>query len=223
MTESLKPLIVDLCSQNVAFFTGPADSPRSINNDDDAISSAIACLPSLTLLLAQYDGFLVACYSRHPLVWQLRDRTNKPVIGIFESSITTALHLLRPGGEKFGIVSTGLVWESLLSVGVNEAFGVDGGSSIAHFAGVETTGLNATDLHDSPVEEVRGRMMDATKRLLGRGAKVICLGCAGMAGMGRIVRDACVQELGEEQGPKVRIVDGIKSGLVVLDGLVQLV
>lgn len=205
------------------FFTGPTTSPRSIDNDGDALSSAIACLPSLIPLLAQHDGFLVACYSRHPLVWQLRTHTDKPVIGIFESSITTALHLLRRGDERFGILSTGSVWETLLSNGVNETFGVDGQSSIARFTGIETTGLNATDLHDSPAQEVRQRMIDATKRLLNKGVMVICLGCAGMAGMDRIVRDACVQELGEEQGLNVRIVDGVKSGLVTLEGLVKLV
>jgi Asp/Glu/hydantoin racemase len=161
------------------------------------MSSAVACLPSLIPLLGQHDGFLVACYSRHPLVRQLKSHTDKPVIGIFESSITLALHLLRREDEKFGIVSTGLVWESLLSIGVNEAFGFGVGSSMLCFAGVETTGLNATDLHDSPADEVRQRMTDATKRLLNKGAKVVCLGCAGMAGMDRIVRDACVQELGE--------------------------
>jgi Asp/Glu/hydantoin racemase len=145
------------------------------------------------------------------------------VIGIFESSITLALHLLRREGEKFGIVTTGLVWESLLSIGVAEAFGFGSGSSMAHFAGVESTGLNATDLHDLPADEVRQRMMGATIRLLDKGSNVICLGCAGMAGMDKIVRDACVQELGEEKGQEVRVVDGVKSGLVLLEGLLKVV
>ncbi|KAI9767748.1 MAG: hypothetical protein M1840_005429 [Geoglossum simile] len=180
------------------------------------------CLPSLIPLLGCHDGFLVACYSHHPLVRQLKSHTKKPVIGIFESSITLALHLLRREGEKFGIVTTGLVWESLLSVGVNEAFGFGSGSSMTHFAGVESTGLNATDLHESPADEVRRRMMDATIRLLNKDAKVICLGCAGMAGMDRIVRDACVQELGEEKGQEVRVVDGVKSGLILLEGLLNM-
>src|SRR5437773_6625142 len=73
----------------------------------------------------------------------------------------------------------------------------------------------------SPAGEVRKRMMGATKRLLSKGVAVICVGCAGIAGMDRIVRDACVQELGEEQGLKVRIIDGVKSGQVALEGLVK--
>ena len=109
----------------------------------------------------------------------------------------------------------------MLSTGVNEAFGFGSGDYPANFAGVETTGLNATDLHDSTTDEVRQRMMDATRRLLNKGAKVICLGCAGMAGMDRIVRDACVQELGVEKGQEVNIVDGVKSGLVTLEGLLK--
>jgi Asp/Glu/hydantoin racemase len=89
------------------------------------------------------------------------------------------------------------------------------------FAGVETTGLNATDLHDAPAEEVRKRMKDAVKRLLKKGnVGAVCLGCAGMAGMDEMVREACVEELGEK-GAKVRIVDGVVAGVAFLEGAVR--
>ena len=38
------------------------------------------------------------------------------------------------------------------------------------------------------------------------------MGCAGMAGMEEAVREGCVMEYGEEDGQKVRIVDGVVAG-----------
>jgi Asp/Glu/hydantoin racemase len=89
------------------------------------------------------------------------------------------------------------------------------------FAGVETTGLNATDLHDAPAEEVSKRMRDAVKRLLRKGSVgAVCLGCAGMAGMDEMVKEACVEELGED-GKKVRVVDGVVAGVAFLEGAIR--
>lgn len=88
------------------------------------------------------------------------------------------------------------------------------GESNERFAGVETTGLNATELHDAPREEVRRRIKEAAGRLVRRGSvKVVILGCAGMAGMGEWVR--------EEVGEGVRIVDGVMAGVGSLVGLIK--
>jgi len=144
----------------------------------------------------------------------------RPVTGIFEASVGTSLQIIAPD-EKFGIVSTGKVWEGILSKAVVDFLGT-GPEASKRFAGVETTGLNATDLHDAPAEEVRKRMKDAVKRLLRKGnVGAICLGCAGMAGMNEIVREACVEELREEDGSRVRIVDGVQAGVAWLEGAVR--
>ena len=47
------------------------------------------------------------------------------------------------------------------------------------------------------------------------------LGCAGMAGMDQTVREACVEYLGEETGSRIRIVDGVISGFIHLDGTLR--
>ncbi|KAF2276325.1 uncharacterized protein EI97DRAFT_433163 [Westerdykella ornata] len=176
-------------------------------------------------MLGQYDGFLVACYSKHPLVPILKEQeaikgARKAVTGIFEASVGTSLQITHPD-EKFGIVTTGKVWEKILSQAVVDFLGT-GSEASKRFAGVETTGLNATDLHDAPPEEVRKRMKDAVKRLLKKGhVGAICLGCAGMSGMNEMVREACVEELGEVQGKRVRIVDGVQAGVAWLEGAVR--
>lgn len=123
--------------------------------------------------------------------------------------------------EAFGIVSTGKVWEDALRTAVDEMLGVGTGGS-ARFAGCRTTGLNASELHDLPAEKVRGKMKEATVKLVRDGkeqkkdVRAICLGCAGMVGLEEAVREACMEELGDEEGKRVAIVDGVKAGVGTL-------
>lgn len=160
-------------------------------------------------------------------------RRRKYVTGIFEASVLSCLALLQGTESSFGIVSTGKVWEEALSEGVATFLGGGSPASSSRFAGVETTGLTATDLHDLPAHLVNDKMKDATKRLLRKGkglgqeaspvgpVAAICLGCAGMAGLDQVVRDACVEELGLDLGSRVHIVDGVKAGVGILMGLVN--
>ncbi|KAK4981090.1 hypothetical protein LTR28_006527 [Elasticomyces elasticus] len=231
MTASLKPLVdaLGFTETDHTYFTAPS-GPASINNDADAAESAAHCLPHLLPLLHKHDGFLVACYSQHPLVRALQEQPElrenaKPVAGIFESSVAASLLAVRPH-ERFGIVSTGRVWEEILTRAVAALLGtgpgVGEGAGGARFAGVETTGLSAMELHGAPAAEVRRRMVGATRRLVRKGrVGAVCLGCAGMAGMNEMVREACVEELGEEEGRRVRIVDGVQAGVVWLEGALR--
>ncbi|KAF2126382.1 hypothetical protein P153DRAFT_369101 [Dothidotthia symphoricarpi CBS 119687] len=223
MTNGLKPLVTALkfSDTKYTYFTAPS-GPKSINNEDDAEESVTHCLPALRPLLDSHDAFLVACYSQHPLVPLLKNEravksARKPVTGIFEASVGTSLQIIHPD-EKFGIVSTGKVWEDILTNATIKFLG----SGLERFAGVETTGLNATELHDAPAEEVSRKMKQAVQRLLRKGSVgAICLGCAGMAGMDVMVREACVEELGSEGGEAVRIVDGVVAGVAWLEGAVR--
>lgn len=236
MTKLLHPVIesVGLFDQlQASYFTCPAPGIPSINSPADAEKSAEYCLPHLLSHLSQHDAFLVACYSHHPLVKQLKAEctklsaaatshgsgAQKNVAGIFEASVLASLSLI-PDDASFGIVSTGKVWETALKDAVHGFFG---SNHIERYAGTETTGLNADQLHDLPPEQVREKMMEATKRLLRRGEKVsaICLGCAGMVGLDEAIRTACIEELGEEFGKRVHIVDGVKAGAVQLFGLAK--
>lgn len=183
-----------------------------------------------------YDAFLVACYSEHPLVQQLKNEfeilqreatkgsggrgARKYATGIFEASVVSSLALAGVGSSNsFGIVSTGKIWETSLRDAVHNLFGV---SLSSRFAGCETTGLNASELHDLPSQEVQQKMKEATIRLLEKGSSsgtkvtAICLGCAGMVGLEEAVRDACIDKLGEEESRKISIVDGVKAGIGTL-------
>ncbi|KAI5854880.1 Asp/Glu/hydantoin racemase [Tricharina praecox] len=224
MTTALVPIITPLLppSFRATYFTGPPSSPPSINNEADSTASATACLPLLLPLLASHDAVLIACYSAHPLVPQLRARTAAPVIGILEASVYFSLALLGASGAaggKFGIVTTGAAWESLLATAVEELLGGKG-----RFAGVTSTGLDADQLHRVGREELEARMGEATRKLVGegeegkegaQGAEVVCLGCAGMVGLREVVEQAA-----KEVGKSVKVVDGVEAGVGVLVGMV---
>lgn len=248
MTDGLKPILAQLKYTDVHFeyFTAPNkpvtvdghtyDPIDSINCGDESAQSAYNCWSVLDLI-PQYDAFLVACYSAHPLVGVLRQRISeledtdpsigkKYVTGIFEGSITASVSLIssfefeasnelrkKQIEESFGIVTTGSAWKEELNKAVTAMLGTSQGS--ARFAGVETTGLTAGQLHTTDPQEVKKRISDATRRLLQDSpvpVGAICMGCAGMAGMEEAVREGCIQSYGEVKGRRVRIVDGVVSG-----------
>ncbi|EGC49022.1 tubulin gamma chain [Histoplasma capsulatum var. duboisii H88] len=160
----------------------------------------------------------------------------KYVTGIFEASVWKSISLLRSIsavnssadagkglGPAFGIISTGDVWKEIFENAVPELlrrrsdFGTDDDvDPESLFAGVETTGLSAVELHTTPAEEVEKRMVEATERLINRAGKqiaAICLGCAGMAGMDGVVRQGCIRALGPVLGEKVVIIEGVVAGV----------
>ena len=258
MTDALKPIVKSLGFTDVQFdyFTAPSKEAvtlpdghvihgiPSIDSGEDSAKSALYCKPFVLPLVAKYDGFLVACYSAHPLVGILKDAIRKTmeegtparrkfVTGIFEASVTTSLSMISSfhflderGGlnkaeasDAFGIVSTGSIWKDELSHAVNEMMGAGGGYTTDRFAGVETTGLTAIELHHTPPAVVRQRIIDATQRLINgasRPVSAICMGCAGMAGMEEAVRQGCLEAYGPQQGEGVRIIDGVVAGAGLL-------
>ena len=218
----------------------------SIDSGEDSAKSALYCKPFVLPLVAKYDAFLVACYSAHPLVGILKDeiakveekastgQRRKYVTGIFEASVITSLsmissfHFLNAGElsktqatDAFGIVSTGSVWKDELSKAVNAMMigHQQAGGHTDRFIGVETTGLTAIELHQTPPEVVTRRIIDATQRLIKNAShpvSAICMGCAGMAGMEDAVRRGCIEACGPQQGKAVRIVDGVVAGAGLL-------
>lgn len=247
MTEALKPIIERLDFHDVEwdYYTSPKEihyhdshnppmAIESINNAVDSAKTAWICRDTLGKV-PDYDAFLVACYSAHPLVGMIQKKIkeyeqkypstrHKYVTGILEASITTSLSLTSAFNitavmyareqveDTFGIVTTGSAWKEELTNAITEMLVGKNQQPPACFAGVETTGLSAIELHRTDPEEVKERIREATTRLLRNSPTfvgAVCLGCAGMAGMEEAVRDGCVYAYGEEDGRRVRIVDGL--------------
>jgi Asp/Glu/hydantoin racemase len=134
-----------------------------------------------------------------------------------------AISLLGPG-QKWGIVTTGKFWEDHLSNGVKTFLGASESDDNAKFAGVQSTGLNASDFHhgvDPAV--VRKKLKAATKRLLNAGeVHAIVMGCAGMAGLEEIIREAASEEHGEEYAySTLHVIDGVRAGIMQADHMIR--
>ena len=115
------------------------------------------------------DAFVIACYS-DPGLHGAREVTSRPVLGISECGVLTALTL----GHRFGVIAilAASIPRHLRYLG---AMGVTG-----RLAGELPVGLQVTELADAG--RTRQKMIDTGRRLVDEyGAHVIVIGCAGMA------------------------------------------
>lgn len=177
--------------------------------------STEACLRDLAKYAASngetvqnYDGMVVACYSKHPLIEALRESYDVPIIGIMEASLYTARML----GGRFGIVGTGLRSRVLQEDAVR-GYGLEG-----FYVGSEAMGTGVLEL-GAGGGEVGKRVALSCRALVAKGADTILLGCAGMTELVRAAKDAVRDEDGRRT---VNIVDGVEAGVQVMCALVAL-
>lgn len=224
ITRTLEPLFSDMNLSNttLSYWTCPV-GPSMIQSQADMYESTSYCLPLLLKVAGEFDGFLAACYADHPLVRLLQSYVGiKPVVGLFDASIVTALHLVRPG-SKFGIVTTGVAYETLLAESIKMLLGSDD-RLYRTFGGVTASGVSLTDLDPGSQAKARDKVMAATKRLIqinNGDLDVVSLGGVILAGMEAWVHSACVAELGEEAGSKIKVIDQLHAGMLSLTALLE--
>ena len=115
------------------------------------------------------SAFVIACFS-DPGLHPAREVTRKPVLGIAESSLLTALTL----GEKVGIIAI-LPGSIPRHARFIRALGIE-----RRFAGELAVGLGVTELADESM--TFGRMTETGACLRDeKGADVVIMGCTGMA------------------------------------------
>ena len=144
-----------------------SNGPPGIETQRDVESVVPLLLESVARHKA--DAYVIACYS-DPGVHALREVTSKPVIGIAEGAILTALTL----GARFGTIAIlrKAIPRHLRAVG---AMGVS-----ARMAGERAIDLRVTELGNQ--DRVLERMIEVGRDLRDLdGADVIIMGCAGMA------------------------------------------
>lgn len=201
-TEKIQHIVERAAAPGTAVLAvNPDAGPRSIESIYDELLSSPGTLATAIMHLDAFDAFAIACYSDHPTVYALREITAKPVLGIAEASMLTACML----GRKFSIVTTNREWEPLLY------------DAVAHYglaercASVRTTGMAVLELETADPAETDARIIAAARQAVEQdGAEVICLGCAGMAGLDKKVAAAV----------GVPVVDGVVSALKLLEGVV---
>src|SRR5258705_3061536 len=117
----------------------------------------------------QYSAFVIACYS-DPGLHSVREATRKPVLGIAECGILTALTL----GQKFGVLA-------ILEKSISRHLRYMGALGVMDRLAAELAiGLGVTELADEG--RALGRMAQVGSTLReAPGANVRVMGCAGMA------------------------------------------
>jgi Asp/Glu/hydantoin racemase len=210
----------------VEYWTNPTTDPAFaiISTPLQIEQTAHQCLSFLGPILSSYSGFLIAGFADLPLVPLLQaylERT-KPVVGIYQASLTVALQLLSPG-SKFAILTTGKQYEGLLKESVRKFLGASGDNPTMERLGeVAATEIKVEEL--SNAEVVRKKVTQATRKVLTEDDDigVILLGGVLLLDVEEYVREICVEILGKDRGQKIRIVDQLLAGVVTLDGLIRI-
>jgi len=203
--RSLEPTLPPYCT--VTGFTTPHPTPSAIEGHLDGVLSAAAAIRAVVPIASEYDAFLVACFSAHPLINALREELDGPVIGIMEAALYSARML----GGRLGIVATGRR-SKIMHEDAIRYYGLEGFS-----VGCETTNLAVLELETAPKDKVLGLVGEAARRLVQElGADCIALGCAGMTEM----KLKCEEAVGAKDAT-AQVIDGVGVGVQILIGLVR--
>ena len=118
---------------------------------------------------SDYAAFVIACYS-DPGLHSLREVTKKPVLGISECGILTALTL----GQRFGVIA-------ILEKSIPRHLRYVGALGVTdRLAGELAVGIPVVELSNE--QKTFDRMAEVGSTLRERhGADVVVMGCAGMA------------------------------------------
>jgi allantoin racemase len=145
------------------------EGPPGVESQTDADGVILPLCRVIRDHEADAAAFVIACFS-DPGLFSAREATAKPVLGIAECGILTALTL----GHRFGVISilAGSVARHLRYIG---SMGLG-----ERLAGDLPVGLGVTALADA--RTALTRMIEVGRRLRdGHGADVLIMGCAGMA------------------------------------------
>src|SRR2546423_4511707 len=174
-TESMTRVIDEAC-EPLRMAGGPAIETATLKEGPPGIETQqhvdglIAPLTAYVRKVeSKYSAFVIACYS-DPGLFSVREVTKKPVLGIAECGILTALTL----GHKFGVIA--ILHQSIARhMRYMGALGV-----MDRFAAELPVGLGIAELGDG--ERTFARMVEVGRALRQQhGADVVVMGCAGMA------------------------------------------
>jgi allantoin racemase len=145
------------------------EGPPGVESQTDADAVIMPLCGMIREQDAACAAFVIACFS-DPGLFSAREATAKPVLGIAECGILTALTL----GHRFGVISI-LARSVPRHLRYIAAMGVG-----QRLAGDLPVGLGVTELGDA--RTALTRMIDVGRSLRdSHGADVLVMGCAGMA------------------------------------------
>ena len=145
------------------------EGPPGVESQSDADAVIAPLCRAIRDAEPETVAFVIACFS-DPGLFSAREATTKPVLGIAECGILTALTL----GHRFGVISI-LARSVPRHLRYIAAMGVG-----QRLAGDLPIGLGVTELATSP--GTLSRMIEIGRQLRDQhGADVLVMGCAGMA------------------------------------------
>ncbi|VXC51630.1 Hydantoin racemase [Arthrobacter sp. 9AX] len=197
MAAARARLAVGPCTTVVA--VTPTWGVESAEGWYDSFISAAAVLHSLENLPPDIDGVVMAGFGEHGREGA-RQLLDIPVVDITEA----AAHLAMLLGRRYGVVTTvssavGQIEDSLTTAGL-----------MGHCAAIEDTGLGVLEIDADPTATAEA-FVAAGERAIARGAEVICLGCAGMAGLEEYVSGRL----------PVPVIDGVAAAAALVETLIR--
>ncbi len=154
------------------------EGPPGIETQQHVDSVAQPLLKLVRERDGEYAAFVIACYS-DPGLHSVREATKKPVLGISECGILTALTL----GHRFGVIA-------ILEKSIPRHLRYVGALGVTdRLAGELAVGIPVVELSNE--DKTFRRMVEVGKALRERhGADVVVMGCAGMARYRKPLQDA---------------------------------
>jgi Asp/Glu/hydantoin racemase len=145
------------------------EGPPGIQSQCDVDGIVGPLLKQAALLEDKAAAFVVACFS-DPGMYALREQSARPVLGIAECGVLTALTL----GQRFGVIA-------ILPTSIPRHLRYFGAMGVLdRFAADLSIGLSVAELSDG--SRTLERMIAAGRTLRDtHGADVLVMGCAGMA------------------------------------------
>jgi allantoin racemase len=183
----------------------PRFGTTAIDSVAESYLSAVGVMDLAATLLAagefDYDAVVLAGFGEHGKD-ALQEMLSVPVLDIAEAAAHVA-HLI---GRRFSVVTTlarsiPAIEDRLMLAGLG-----------AHCVSVRACGLGTAEVDADPAGAGQAIVAEAAKAVTEDGADVICLGCAGMAG----VTAAITAKLG------VPAVEGVSAAVALAQALVGL-
>ena len=176
------------------------EGPPGIQSQRDVDGIVGPLLRQAASLESEAAAFVVACFS-DPGMHALREQSARPVLGIAECGVLTALTL----GQRFGVIA-------ILPTSIPRHLRYFGAMGVLdRFAADLSIGLGVSELSDE--QRTLGRMIDVGRTLRDtHGADVLVMGCAGMARF----RETLERELG------IPVVEPTQAAVTMAVGRVRL-
>lgn len=204
MTDSIREMAEKYADEGTEIIAvSPATGPDSIETFIDEYLAVPGVIQEIIKgdKDEDVDAFVIACFG-DPGLQAAREATDKPVLGIAESAITTAKFI----APYFSVVSV-LDRSRKMTEDLVRDYGAE-----PFCKSIRSTGLSVLEFGKNPQKGLEALLEQARKAVKEDGAECILLGCAGFVDF--------VEKLREELG--VPVLDGVMPAVKLAEALVKM-